>query len=94
MKFLSQLPVIRAELEQGWTPRHVYYRHRTSLGMSYRQFIRYVARLPETGIVLAPPKPISTPESKPPASLEPASSKQEMRQFNYDPKSLDKDDLI
>jgi hypothetical protein len=41
--FFALREVIRAELEQGWTMAAIHRRYADQLGISYCQFVRYVA---------------------------------------------------
>jgi hypothetical protein len=87
VKFLARLPAIRAALQEGWTVKHVYDQHAVGEAMSYRQFARYIARLPETEASLKPVRTASvrTRRSKLPA---PAGESAGLRQFSYDPAFL------
>jgi hypothetical protein len=96
VKFLAHLPVIRAALAEGWSAKHVYEHYGVAEAMSYRHFTRYISRLPDTGVSLVPMHavPVQRRKPKPPMRSEPSHETAMLRQFTYDPKSLDKDDLI
>lgn len=100
--FLTRIDVIRTELQQGWPVKSVYERHKSDLQMSYPQFWRYVSSLILKGTPkvsdTAPPNeavapPVGTPE-QPPAKLTDPDDSPVIRQFEYNPRAKNPEDLI
>lgn len=100
--FLTRIDVIRTELQQGWPVKTVYEQHNSYLHMSYSQFWRYVSSLILTGTPkksdTAPSNeavaaPVATPE-RPPAKLTNPDGGPVIRQFEYNPRAKNPEDLI
>ncbi|WP_049975937.1 TraK family protein [Azospirillum sp. B506] len=100
--FLTRIDVIRTELQQGWPVKSVYERHKSELQMSYPQFWRYVSSLilkgTPKGSGTAPPHeavppPVGTPE-QPPAKPTDPDGGPVIRQFEYNPRAKNPEDLI
>lgn len=100
--FLTRIDVIRTELQQGWPVKSVYERHKSELQMSYPQFWRYVSSLilKETPKVsgIAPPNeavaPPASPPAEPPAKSTDPNGDPVIRQFEYNPRAKNPEDLI
>lgn len=100
--FLAQIDAIRSELQQGWPVKTVYERHQSKLQMSYHQFWRYVSSLilkrgpkwseitPSKEIVAPPASPSPPPSAKP---SDPEGGPV-IRQFVYNPRAKNPEDLI
>lgn len=100
--FLTRIDVIRTELQQGWPVKSVYERHKAELQMSYPQFWRYVSSLilKETTKVsgTAPPNeavaPAAGPPAVPPSKPTDPDGGPVIRQFEYNPRAKNPEDLI
>lgn len=100
--FLTRIDVIRTELQQGWPVKTVYEQHNLYLHMSYSQFWRYVSSLILKGTPkvndTAPPNeavapPVATPAQPPAKSIDP-NGRSVIRQFEYNPRAKNPEDLI
>jgi hypothetical protein len=95
--FRANADMVRDELEQGWTAKAIFERHRDKLGtMSYRQFMRHILLElgPDVGRAAVarspsphdPPTPVLAPAVMTEASpLPPRTEYQPRRTFNHDP---------
>lgn len=102
--FLAHLDPIQTELAQGWPVKAIYLRYAEQLEMSYQQFARYVRRYLKANPAAqavhaaqpeqAPTTPAPAPVQEAPSPTGPKRLDVEMPRFHYDPKPLDKDDLI
>jgi hypothetical protein len=98
VSFLAQAGTIRGELEQGWPLKAIHQRHADKLGMSYAQFCRYVSaymadagwRTGRQDIGKEPDRRVESPKPVP----KPASAAPLIRQFQYNPRAFDDDELI
>lgn len=98
MAFLALLPVLQAQLAEGWTARVVYDRHCDKLKFSYSQFNRYVRRY-----ISGKDETKKSQDSPAPNTAKPVAERTERQNvgslpvgqpgFNYSPKT-NKDELI
>lgn len=100
--FLARVDVIRTEVQQGWPVKTIYERHKSDLYMSYPQFWRYVSSLilkrepKENGTMLpneaAAPRAATPPQ--PHTKRTDPNGGPVIRQFEYNPRAKNPEDLI
>src|ERR1700709_928230 len=83
--FTANRELVRKALAAGWSAKAIYEQNATKLtGISYRQFVRYVADLRDGG----PPTPASETPAAPPPAAKPHRGITDGRTFNHDPEVL------